>query len=50
MQFAEWMEIHKDKFTTYSSDEICDVAVACGFDRQEICNWLFKNNGDRRAA
>lgn len=50
MKFSEWMETFKDKFSTYSNEEVRDIAIASGFDDQEVRSYLFKNNGERRAA
>lgn len=39
----QWLEEFKDKFTTYSTDEISDLAIACGYDRSEVAQWMTKS-------
>ncbi len=39
-EFEKWLNTHSDKFTTYSYHEIYELAVACGFDQQEVLRWL----------
>lgn len=39
-EFQKWLEAHKDKFLAYSNQEISELALACGFDRKEVAQWL----------
>jgi hypothetical protein len=38
--FKDWLQEHHDRFKTYSLDEISDIAIACGWDRSVVAQWL----------
>ncbi len=40
--FQIWLNQNREKFLTYTPIEVLDVAVACGFDKQEIVHCLSK--------
>lgn len=48
--FQNWLEANKDHFTTYSLEEIHDIAIASGQDRIEVAQWFTKAKFNRRAA
>lgn len=48
-EFQNWLETNKEKFTTYQNGEIADVALACGFDKREVSQWLVRETF-RKAA
>jgi hypothetical protein len=37
--FQKWLLRNQDRFKTYSLAEIAELAVACGFPREEIVQW-----------
>jgi len=39
-EFQTWMEENKAHFTTYSAQEIADIAEAVGFDRLMVLQHL----------
>jgi hypothetical protein len=34
-----WIETHPDQLATYTTDDIVNLAIACGFDRQAVSQW-----------
>lgn len=47
--FIIWLDANQDKFKTYSLQEIADLAVACGFSREDVSAWQTREKF-RRAA
>jgi hypothetical protein len=48
MTLQEHMERHKDRFLTYSIEEIRDDALLHGFDREQVEQWFSASNFERR--
>lgn len=48
-EFEEWLLENKERFSTYSADEIVDIATACGFDLAQISQWKTKTKWGRAA-
>lgn len=42
--FREWLQEHREQFITFTLQEIGDVALASGFTRQEVSEWLQRND------
>ena len=42
----EWLLEHREKFITYSNEEIAEVALASGYSRSEVETWMARK--DRR--
>ncbi len=38
-EFKKWLGNNEERFGDYSLDEIVNLAIACGFDRQMIAQW-----------
>lgn len=45
----DWLEFNKEILTTYSLDEIQDLAIAAGHDRSAVAQW-FTHERFKRAA
>lgn len=47
--FEKWLLENQDRLSTYSTDEIVDIATACGHDLAQISQWKTKARFGRAA-
>lgn len=40
--FEKWILENHDRLTTYTIEEIVDIAIACGYDFSQIVSWKNK--------
>lgn len=50
LEFRDWLERNNERFITFTLDEIADIAIASGYNREEVCVWLVSLRQDRRMA
>ena len=43
--FREWLQEHREQFITFTIEEIADVALASGYSRREVGEWMGKSDG-----
>lgn len=41
-EFVDWLLEHEERFKTYSTQEIKDIAIACGFESSIVDQWVTK--------
>lgn len=46
-EFQIWLNKNQDKFTTYTADEIAQVAIACGFTYQEVAQYVTRQKFEK---
>ena len=48
-EFEKWLEENRERLTTYSLEEIQDIAIASGQDRIQVAQWFTKTKFSRAA-
>lgn len=38
-ELKTWIEKNSEQFKTYTTDEIVNLAIACGFERRAVAAW-----------
>lgn len=41
-EFETWLHFHQEKFKSYTIDEVAKLAIACGFGRLEVNDWIYR--------
>lgn len=49
-ELEAWLDRNKEHLTTYTLNEIADVAVASGFRRSDMATWITKQKFQGKAA
>ena len=46
----EWLQLNRERFITFSIEEIADTALVAGFSKEEVDRWILETQWGRKVA